>query len=136
MQTATNDTLTSLAVAYFDAVEARADLASIEDVVRRLQELVRKTESLAPELVPDLEVARVRAALASAEEVREVARRGWWAASAEVVRVVRLRPAVLVAPLESPQLQVTLISPRAHAGGTVPRGPAESPGAGVRGGPA
>ena len=112
LQTAANDTLTSLAVAYFDAVEARADLASIEDVVRRLGQLVHKTESLAPELVPDLEVARVRAALASAEEVREAARRNWRVTSAEVVRVVRLKPAVLVAPLESPQLQVTLISAR------------------------
>ena len=111
VQTATNDTLTSLAVAYFDTVEARACLAGIEDVVRRVQEAVQKTESLAPELVPDLEVARVRAALASAEEVREAARRNWRNASAEVVRVVRLRPAVLVTPLESPQLQVTLISP-------------------------
>ena len=55
-------------------------------------------------------MARVRAALASAEEVREVARRNWRNASAEVVRVVRLKPAVLVTPLESPQLQVTLIS--------------------------
>ena len=109
MQTATNDTLTSLAVAYFDVVEARACLASIDDVVRRVEELVRKTESLAPELVPDLEVARVRAALASAEEVREVARRNWRVASAEVVRVARLKPAVLIAPLESPQLQLTLI---------------------------
>ncbi|MGO8751870.1 MAG: TolC family protein [Thermoguttaceae bacterium] len=110
VQTATNDTLTSLAVAYFDTVEARACLASIDDVVQRLKQLVHKTESLAPELVPDLEVARVRAALASAEEVREVARRNWRNASAEVVRVVRLKPAVLVTPLESPQLQVTLIS--------------------------
>jgi outer membrane protein TolC len=110
VQTATNDTLTALAIAYFDAVEARACLASIDDVVRRLEELVHKTESLAPELVPDLEVARVRTALASAEEVREAARRNWRSASAEVVRVVRLKPAVLVAPLESPQLQMTLIS--------------------------
>jgi hypothetical protein len=30
-------------------------------------------------------------------------------ASAEVVRVARLKPAVLIAPLESPQLQLTLI---------------------------
>jgi outer membrane protein TolC len=111
VQTATNDTLTSLAIAYFDTVEARACLGSMEDVVRRLEELVRKTESLVPELAPDLELARVRAALAAAEEGREAARRGWRVASAEVVQVVRLKPAVLVAPLESPQLQITLISP-------------------------
>ena len=109
VQTATNDTLTSLAVAYFDVVEARACLACIDDVVRRVEQLVCKTESLAPELVPELEVARARAALASVEEVREAARRGWRVASAEVVRLARLKPAVLIAPLESPQLQLTLV---------------------------
>lgn len=111
VQTATNDTLTSLAVTYFDAIEARADLAGIEDVVQRMEKMVRKTESLAPELVPDLEVARVKAAFSSAEEVREIARRRWRYTSAEVARVVRLKPTVLIAPLESPLLQVTLIPP-------------------------
>lgn len=111
VQTATNDTLTSLAVTYFDAVEARADLAGIEDVVQRMEKMVRKTESLAPELVPNLEVARVKAAFSSAEEVREIARRRWRYTSAEVARVVRLKPTVLIAPLESPLLQVTLIPP-------------------------
>ena len=120
VQTATNDTLTALAVTYFDAVEARADLAGIEDVVRRMEALVRKTVSLAPGLVPELEVARVKAALASAEEVREIARRRWRYTSAEVARVVRLKPTVLIAPLESPLLQVTLIPPESTPDELVP----------------
>jgi outer membrane protein TolC len=112
VQTATNDTLTSLAITYFDVVEARADLASIDDVVRRMEEMVRTTVVLAREgLVPDLEMARVRAALASAEEVRETARQRWRVASAEAARVMRLKPTVLVSPLESPWLRVTLIPP-------------------------
>jgi outer membrane protein TolC len=113
VQTATNDTLTSLAVTYFNAVEARADLAGIDDVVRRMEEMVRTTVVLAREgMVPDLEMARVRAALASAEEVRETARQRWRVASAEVARVVRLKPTVLIEPMESPLLQVTLIPPQ------------------------
>jgi outer membrane protein TolC len=60
--------------------------------------------------------------LASAEEVSEVARRNWRIASAEVVRVVRLKPAVLVVPLESPQLQVTLISPERTPNELIPLG--------------
>ena len=111
VQTATNDTLTSLAVTYFDVVEARADLAGIDDVVRRMRELTSKTESLAPDLIPDLEVARVKAALASAEEVREIARQRWRVAGAEAARVARLKPTVLVTPIESPQLRITLIPP-------------------------
>jgi outer membrane protein TolC len=111
VQTATNDTLTALAVTYFDAVEARADLAAIDDVVQRVVKVVRKTESMAPELVPDLEVARAQAALASAEEVRETARQRWRVAAAEVARVVRLKPSVLITPIESPELQITLVPP-------------------------
>ena len=48
VQTATNDTLTSLAVAYFDTVEARARLAGIEDVVRRVQEAVQQDGIFGP----------------------------------------------------------------------------------------
>lgn len=111
VQTATNDILTSLALTYFSSVEARGDLAAIDYVVHRMELLVRKTVSLAPDLVPELEVARVKAALAAAEEAREIARRRWRVTGAEVARVVRLKPTVLIAPLESPQLQMTLISP-------------------------
>jgi outer membrane protein TolC len=111
VQTATNDTLTSVAVVYFDAQEARADLASILDVSRRVSDLVAKVESLAPGLVPAVEVARVRVLRANVRQAVEVARQRWRVASAELARVLRLSPTVLVEPLEPPHLQVTLIPP-------------------------
>lgn len=111
IQTATNDTLTFVAQSYFDVLESRADLASIEDVARRSAALVRKTLSLAPGLVPDVEVNRVRASDAAFQQAIETARQRWRTSSAELVRLVRLNPSSVVMPLESPLMQVTLISP-------------------------
>jgi outer membrane protein TolC len=120
IQTATNDTLTAVAQSYFDVLEARADLASIEDVARRSILLVRKTESLAPGLIPDVEVARVRASDAAIQQSVEVARQRWRVTSAELVRVLRLSPAAVVMPLESPLIQITLVSPERTPGELIP----------------
>ncbi len=111
IQTATNDTLTSVAQSYFDVLEARADLASIEDVAKRSSALLRKAVSLAPGLVPEVEVNRVRASDAAFQQAVENARQRWRVSSAELVRIVRLNPSAVVMPLESPLMQVTLISP-------------------------
>jgi outer membrane protein TolC len=113
IQTATNDTLTLVAQTYFDTLEARADLAGIEDVNRRATEMVRKTEALAPGLIPVLETFRVRAAKYNFEQIIETSRQRWRDSSAEVARLARLKPTVLVDPLEPPQLRVTLVQPKA-----------------------
>ncbi len=120
VQTATNDTLNAVAQSYFDALEAQADLTGVEDVARRLEELVRKTESLAPGLVPTVEVARVRAARLAIAQVIPTARQRWRVASAEVARITRLKPNVLVQPLEPPHLRVTLVSPTASTDELIP----------------
>jgi outer membrane protein TolC len=109
VQTATNDTLTAVAVAYFDAQEARADLVSIEEVASLVAVLVRKTEKLAPEFVPELELARVRAMQKNIEQARAIARMQWRVVSAELARVLRLPPTVVVQPVEPPDLRMTLI---------------------------
>jgi outer membrane protein TolC len=109
VQTVTNDTLTAVAVAYFDAQEARADLASIEEIARLMAILVRKTEKLAPELAPEVELARVRALQKNIEQARITARMQWRVVSAELARVLRLPPAVIVQPIEPPDLRMTLI---------------------------
>ena len=109
VQTVTNDTLTAVAVAYFDAQEARADLASIEEVARLMDTLVRKTEKLAPELAPEVELARVRALQKNIEQARITARMQWRMVSAELARVLRLPPTVIVQPIEPPDLHMTLI---------------------------
>ncbi len=109
VQTVTNDTLTAVAVAYFDAQEARADLASIEEISRLMAALVRKTEKLAPELAPEVELARVRALQKNIEQARITARMQWRIVSAELARVLRLPPTVIVQPIEPPDLRMTLI---------------------------
>ncbi len=111
VQTATNDTLTAVAVAYFDAQEARADLASIDEVARMVADLVRRTEKLVPDFAPEVELARVRAIQKNIEQGRSVARMQWRIVSAELGRVLRLNSTVVVQPLEPPHLRVTLIPP-------------------------
>ncbi len=109
IQTATNDTLTDMAQVYLNLLEAEADLAGILDVDQRASQLVVKARELAPGLIPDVEVARVRAAKANFEQVIETARQRWRDASAEVARVARLRPTVVLQPLEPPQVRITLV---------------------------
>jgi outer membrane protein TolC len=111
VQTTTNDTLTAVAVAYFDAQEARADLASVQDVLSKIELLVTKVDSLAPDLIPEVERARVRAERANIQQVAETARRRWRVASAELARVTRLDPTSVLEPLEPPNLRITLIPP-------------------------
>jgi outer membrane protein TolC len=111
VQTARNDTLTDMAQIYFQLLEAEADLASIMDVDRRATELVTKAESLAPGLIPDVELARVRAAKANIEQVVETARQRWRSASAGVARIARLKPTVVLQPLEPPHMRVNLVPP-------------------------
>jgi outer membrane protein TolC len=120
VQTTTNDTLYSVARAYYDALEARAALASVEDIARRVDLLVAKAESMAPGLIPTVEVARVRAVKFSVAQVRELARQRWRVSSAEVARVLRLKPTVLIQPLEPANMRVTLVSPQLTADELIP----------------
>jgi outer membrane protein TolC len=109
IQTSRNDTLTDLAQAYYDLLEAEADLASIMDVDRRAGELVSKITELTPAIAPTLERDRSRAFKASVEQVAETARQRWRNASAEVARIARLKPTVVLQPLEPPHMRVTLV---------------------------
>ncbi len=108
-QTAQNDTLTDLATAYFNLLEAEADLASILDVDRRTADLVRKCEALAPDYIPTVEVARAKTTKSNIEQIIETARQRWRTASAEVARIARLKPTVVLQPLEPPHMRVTLV---------------------------
>lgn len=110
IQTSRNDTLTNMAQVYFDLLEAEADLAGILDVDERAARMVTKAEGLAPGLIPEVEVARVKAAKANFEDVVELARQRWRDSSAEVARVTRLKPTVVLQPLEPPQLRMTLVA--------------------------
>jgi outer membrane protein TolC len=120
VQTVTNDTLTAVAVAYFDAQEARAELASMDEVANLVASLVHKTEKLAPELAPEVELARVRALQKNIEQARTIARMQWRVVSAELARVLRLAPTVIVQPIEPPELRMTLIPLTAAAEEMIP----------------
>ena len=62
LQTARNDSLLTVAEAYFNVQQARGDLAGAEDVAQRTADLVRRAEDLARkgEIIPELEVVRAR----------------------------------------------------------------------------
>mgnify|MGYP001041851234 FL=1 len=109
VQAATNDTLLAVAVAYFDVQQARGELVGAEDARLRAEDLVRRTERLAEGLVLPVEVSRARTELARRRHAVRTARERWRTSSADLVRLLRLDPSVLVEPLEPPDLRVTLL---------------------------
>jgi outer membrane protein TolC len=84
-------------------------LAGAEEAVRRAEDVVRRADKLAPDLVPKLEVARTRTELARRKQALHAFRERWKVASAELARILRLDAAVLVEPVEPPSLEVTLV---------------------------
>jgi outer membrane protein TolC len=109
VQATLNDTLLAVAEAYFTVQEARGNLAGAQDVVRRTEDMLQRTKKFAPALVPTLEITRAGAELARRQQTMYLAQERWRVSSAELVRLLRLDPVILVQPLEPPQLQVTLI---------------------------
>jgi outer membrane protein TolC len=122
VQTAKNDALLSVAVAYFDVQQARGILAGTLDSVARARELARRVNALGRGLAPPIEVERVNTLLADLDQQAASARQDWLTSSATLTRVLRLDPAAVVAPLEPPHLQVTLISPKETVDGLIPVG--------------
>jgi outer membrane protein TolC len=111
IQAATHDVLLSVGEAYFAVQQARGELAGAQDTARRCQLLLQRTEKLAPELTPALEVFRVRAEWARQRQAIATAQEHWRSASAELARLLRLEPGVLVQPQEPPQWRLTWLEP-------------------------
>lgn len=112
LQAVTNDVTLAIARSYFTVLEARGDLAAASEVIRHNNELIRKIESLAKEgLVAQVEVERAKAQFARFQQSERSARERWNVAGAELVRILRIDPTTLLAPLEPPSIQITLISP-------------------------
>ena len=111
LQTAQNDSLLAVAVAYFNVQQARGEFAAAEDVARRSEEVVRRAEELfrKAELIPELEVDRALAQAAASRQAVQLARERWRFFSADLTRVLRLNPSAVAEPLEPPHLQVTLV---------------------------
>src|SRR5579872_6346931 len=109
VQAAANDSLLAVAEAYFNVQQARGELAGAEDAVVRAAELVRRADQLAGEIAPPSEANRTRAELARRRQAVQLARERWRTASADLVRLLRLDPSVLVNPQEPPHLQVPIV---------------------------
>jgi outer membrane protein TolC len=122
VQTARNDALLSTAVAYFNVQQARGRLAATQDMVDKALALrqVIDVERLAAARPTDLH--RARALLAAFEDTLATAREQWGLASADLTEVLRLDPTATVAPLEPPDLRVTLISPQETVDDLIPIG--------------
>jgi outer membrane protein TolC len=113
LQTARNDTLLSVAEAYFNVQQARGELAGAIDAARRAQEVVRRTGKLAAGgegILADVDVVRARTEFARRDQALDTARERWRIASADLVRMLRLDPSALVEPLEPPHLRLTLVA--------------------------
>jgi outer membrane protein TolC len=109
LQTANNDSMLATTEAYFNAEQARGELAGALDASRRTEELVRRTDQLAAGLVAPVEAIRARAELARRRQAELLARERWRVASAELLRVLRLDPGTQVEPVEPPHLRVDLV---------------------------
>src|SRR5437773_1349036 len=89
------------------AAAAAAGLAGAEDAARKAEERRRRTERRAApgiEVIAPVEVVRARTELARRRQAVHAARERWRVASADLVRVLRLDPAVVVQPMEPPHL--------------------------------
>jgi outer membrane protein TolC len=122
VQTAKNDALLSVAVAFFDVQQARGILAGMLDSVAKGRELARRVQALGRGLAPRIEVERVNTLVANLEEQVASARQDWLTSSAALARVLRLYPSAIVVPLEPPHLQVTLIPPKETVDALIPVG--------------
>lgn len=120
VQATRNDTMLSVAEAYFTVQQARGDVAGAIDALRRAEELVKLTEKVAPDLAPTVEVNRARAEVARRRQAVEAAYERWQVASADLTRLLRLEPGTLVEPAEEPSLVVELIDPAAVPDDLIP----------------
>jgi outer membrane protein TolC len=109
LEAAANDTLQTVAEAYFNVQQARGELAGALAATRRSEDLVRRMEKLAPGLVPPVEAVRSQAELALRKQAEVTARERWRVASAELIRVLRLDATTQVEPVEPPHLRVDLV---------------------------
>lgn len=122
LQTARNDALLVVAVAYFDVQQARGSLAGTLDAVARGEVLARKTAGLAKGLVAGIEVDRVRALLFDLRQQVAASRANWRVTSARLTRVLRLNPGAVVVPMEPPHLQIAMIAPGLRVDDLIPVG--------------
>jgi outer membrane protein TolC len=109
-QAARNDSLSTVAEAYFAVQQAIGELAAAEDVTTRAVDLVRRTETLV-QIASPVEIVRAKTEKDRRLQTLTQARERVQLASADLARILRLDPAAILQPLEPAHLQVTLIAP-------------------------
>ena len=122
VQTARNEALLAVAVAYFDLQQARGRLAATRDVVDKGVALGKTIDLQRVGIGRPTDLHRARALLAGFEDAIATAREQWGLASADLTRVLRLDPTAIVSPLEPPNLRVTLIAPQVAVDTLIPIG--------------
>jgi outer membrane protein TolC len=108
-ETAANNTVLTVAEAYFNVQQARGELVGALVAVKHSEELVRRTEKLAQSLVPPVEAVRARSELARRKQAVHTAQERWQTASADLTRVLRLDATAVIDPAEPPHLRIGLI---------------------------
>jgi outer membrane protein TolC len=109
VEAATNNSLLTVAEAYFNVQQARGELAGADVVARHAGELANRTEKLTQGISAPVEAVRARAEFARRKQVVQLNLERWRLASTELNRVLRLDPNLLIDPIEPPQMRVSLI---------------------------
>jgi outer membrane protein TolC len=122
IQAAKNDALFVTARAYFNVHKYRGKYAGVLYTVERGRQLIGEVQALSKDLVPAVEVERVRTLVAALEQDAVAARRNWRRASADLTQVLRLDPRAVVEPLERDHTQITLIDPERALDELIPIG--------------
>src|SRR5262249_27323854 len=112
-QAVTNDAVLAVAEAYFNVQQARGELAGAEDALAKAVKVAETAKGLKEDLVPARGATPAQPEVCRRRQVAPSARERWRVASAELARLLRLEACVLVDPLESPALQISLVPPDA-----------------------
>lgn len=119
-QAAINDVSFQVADAYFTVQQARGDLAGALLAEQMAADLTRRATALAAGLAPPAEENRAKVELARRRQAVITARERWRTAGAELGRLLRLDPTLLLEPAEPAFLPVTVIDPTAPVDALVP----------------
>lgn len=123
-----NDTLLQVTLAYLDLVQAEGQLSIAEEATsnaQRLLDLVEKRVKAGQDLPADS--FRAKTELSSQRREKHQAEEAVRVASAELVRLLRLDPSVILFPLESMPTQMDLIKLDTPVGELVAQGIAQRP---------
>ncbi len=119
-QATINDVSFQVADAYFAVQQARGELAGALLAEKMAADLARRATALAAGLAPPAEENRARVELARRRQVVFAARERWRTAGAELGRLLRLDPTLVVEPAEPAFLPVTVIDPTAAVDSLIP----------------